>query len=81
MLPLKFVLPLFRDAVRGHADAFYTWVLPQLLLIGSHRSIDDFPSADWEAFLLQGAGGKEWWSRHQECPWPEVVNVINMAEL
>ena len=81
MFPLKFVLPLFRDAIRGHLEAFYTWVLPQLLLIRSHHPIEEFPTKDWEAFLLQGAGGKEWWSRHRECPWPEVVNVINMAEL
>jgi len=25
--------------------------------------------------------GKEWWSRLQPCPWPTVVDSINMAEL
>ncbi len=81
MFPLKFVLPLFRDGVRGHTEGFYTWVLPQLHLVGSDYPIEQFPVGDWEAFLLQGAGGTEWWSRFQQCPWPSVVDAINLAEL
>jgi hypothetical protein len=81
MFPLKFVLPLFRDGVKGHAEGFYTWVLPQLILAGSFHHIDDFPVHDWEAFLLQGANGREWWSRFHACPWPDVVNCVDMIEL
>jgi hypothetical protein len=81
MFPLKFVLPLFRDAVKGDPEAFYAWVLPQLLLIGNYYPIDQFPIADWQTFLLQGAGGSEWWSRHQPCPWPIIVDTISMAEM
>ena len=81
MFPLKFVLPLFLDGVKGHTEGFYTWVLPQLILVGSYYSVEDFPVEDWEAFLLQGAYSTEWWSRHNECPWPDVVNSVNMIEL
>jgi hypothetical protein len=80
MLPLRVVLPVFRDGVVGDQEVFHTWVLPQLILNGSYYSIDDFPIGSWEAFLLHGAGGKEWWSRFQQCPWPEIVNSINTIE-
>lgn len=81
MFPAKFVLPIFCGAVRGDSDAFFAWVLPQLLLIGHHYPIDQFPVADWEAFLLQGASGREWWSRHQPSPWPIITDNISGAEL
>jgi hypothetical protein len=41
---------------------------------------EDFPVDDWEAFLSQGANGREWWSRFQECPWPDIVNFIDSLE-
>ena len=70
-LPLDVALPLFRAGVRGDETTFFTWVLPQL--IGhSHQAVENFPM-DWEAFLLRGAHGVEWWSRFQRSPWPGVV--------
>ncbi|MGX5733350.1 esterase/lipase family protein [Bosea thiooxidans] len=81
MFPLKVVLPLFREGTRGDREAFYGWILPQLVLNGSHQPIDGFPHDDWEAFLLEGAHPKEWWSRHHECPWPDSINGVNMIEL
>jgi hypothetical protein len=81
MFPLKSVLPLFRDGVEGNTEAFYRWVLPQLVLLGAYKPIEEFPVADWEPFLLQGANATEWWSRYSPCPWPEVVGPIDMVEL
>lgn len=81
MFPLKVILPLFREGIRGDREVFYGWLLPQLILYGTHQPIDDFPEDDWEAFLLEGAHPKEWWSRHQPCPWPEAVDAVNMIEL
>ena len=70
-LPLDVALPLFRTGVRGDEEAFFTWVLPQLIL-HSDQPVESFPM-DWEAFLLRGAQGTEWWSRFQRSPWPGVV--------
>jgi hypothetical protein len=78
MFPLKFVLPLFRKGERGNAEAFYTWVLPQLIL--NDFSVKAFPVGDWEAFCLWGAGVSEWRSPHHESPWPGIVNMINSIE-
>lgn len=79
MFPLKFVLPLFREGQRGHAEAFFTWVLPQMVL--NDFPVEDFPVADWEAFCLSGAGGREWQNSHHKCPWPDIVNGISNIEL
>jgi uncharacterized protein YqjF (DUF2071 family) len=66
-MPMRVALPLFRDGRQGDSEAFFTWVLPQ---IAAHSSqpLESFPM-DWEAFVLAGANGVEWWIRSQPSPW------------
>lgn len=73
MFPFAIVLPLFKSGKKGDIDAFYTWVLPQFVLAGTYQPLNEFPAQTWEAFLLQGAGGEEWWSNSDPCPWPNFL--------
>jgi len=73
--PFRVVLPLFRNGIQGDIEAFYTWVLPQVILYGTDSySSEEFPIKIWEPFLLQGLNGTEWWSRLDDCPWPAAVS-------
>jgi hypothetical protein len=81
MFPLKVVLPLFLNDVKGNAEAFYTWVLPQLFLVSSSSPVSDLPVGDWKAFLLRDSNGTEWWNRHEPSPWPDISGSIDALEL
>jgi hypothetical protein len=69
MLPLDMARTLFTGDVRGDAEAFYLWVLPQLYLVGCYHGIDKFQAHGWRVLLLKGAGIEEWQGPWHEDPW------------
>jgi hypothetical protein len=59
---------LLVERVRGNAEAFYVWVLPQLYMVGCHHPIETYSANDWSVLLLQGASAVEW-SGLPDDPW------------
>jgi len=72
-IPLSIARRLFKDNIRGDADTFYTWGLPQFLIFGGPDYIDGFQLKSWMIILMADSFGKEWQERYEEDPWKELV--------
>jgi hypothetical protein len=60
---------LLLSEAKGDREAYWIWVLPQMLVRGEHQLDETFPVDTWEVDRLVGAGSTEWHGDFERCPW------------
>jgi hypothetical protein len=77
-MPFEVGRRLLLSFSKGDQEAYFVWVLPQLLLAGHEEAaMKDFPVNAWVIDRLTGANGVEWHGGSQNCPWELNQNMIN----
>ncbi len=74
-MPLALASRLYSGSGRGHAETFFSWVLPQLVLKeDADQVLRRFDRDYYELMQPTGDGGDEWQPR-TPCPWPEALSA------
>lgn len=67
-LPFEIGKRLLISEAKGDSEAYFEWILPQMLFFRDSTLLETFPGNIWKVDRLIGAHGIEWHG-HEPCPW------------